>query len=238
MLDMYKLHLFNKGIQTSTVAMYLIVVRELFKFARIQGMSCIDYEIISLPKFSSTPHDTLPLDKFKKIIEATYESTGFRVTRDRAILYMLFGCWLRTAELLYMKLVDIEGDRVKVLWKWGKIRILFLVPSVVVALQEYLEVRWSDGCEYLFVNRIRKSCRNHLSHSWLKNIIDTYAKKAWLGHIHPHQFRHGFACHLLEQGVGLRTIQELLGHSSLLTTMRYLSITEQQLHDAQLALKI
>jgi len=238
MLDMYKLHLFNKWIQTSTVAMYLIVVRELFKFARIQWIPCIDYETIILPKFSSTPHDTLRLWEFKKLIEASHGVAWFRAVRDRAILYMLFGCWLRSAELLHMKTTDIEWEKVTVLWKWNKIRILFLVPSVIQALQEYIEMRWSDVCEYLFVNRIWKSCRTHLSHSWLKNIINTYAKKAWIGHIHAHQFRHGFACHLLEQGVGLRTIQKLLGHSSLLTTMRYLSITEQQLHDAQLALKI
>ena len=238
MLDMYKLHLFNKGIQVSTVVMYLIVVRELFKFARVQWMQCVDYEGITLPKFSSTPHETLYLDQFKKLIEATVTVPGFRAVRDRAILYMLYGCGLRSAELLYMKTTDIQWNRVTVHGKWDKIRILFLVPSVVTALQDYLEVRWVDECEYLFVNRIWKSCRTHLSHSGLKSIIRTYAHKAWLGSIHAHQFRHGFACHLLEEGVGLRTIQKLLGHSSLLTTMRYLSITEQQLHDAQLALKI
>jgi|GEM_PF-6312409 len=75
MIDMYKLHLFNKEIQTSTVAMYLIVVRELLKFARMQEIECMDYETITLPKFSSTPHDTLRLDQFKKLIEASHMST-------------------------------------------------------------------------------------------------------------------------------------------------------------------
>lgn len=238
MLDMYKLHLFNKGIQQSTVGMYLIVVRELFRFARIQGMQCIDYESISLPKFSSTPHKTLYLEHFKLMIEVTYRSKWFRSIRDRAILYTLFGCGLRASELLFMKKQDIQGEKVVIHGKWDKDRTMFLVPSVATALQEYLQERWDDACEYVFVNRIWKSCRTHLSHSWLKAIIGFYARKAGLWPIHAHQFRHGFACHLLEEGIGLRTIQMLLGHSSLITTMRYLSITEQQLHDAQLALKI
>jgi len=235
---MYKLSLFNKGIQVSTVVMYLIVVRELMKFARMQGIPCVDYESITLPKFTSIPHPTLRLDDFKALIKATKTVWWFRAIRDRAILYVLFGCGLRSAEILWLKLTDISWEKMVVTGKWWKKRILFLVPSVVSALEEYLQARWTDTCEYVFVNRIWKSCRTHLSHSGLKNIINTYAKKAGIGHIHAHQFRHGFACHLLEQWVGLRTIQKLLGHSSLLTTMRYLSITEQQLHDAQLALNI
>jgi site-specific recombinase XerD len=71
MVDMYKLHLFNKEIQVSTVVMYLIVVRELMKFARMQGISCVDYESIILPKFNSIPHPTLRLDMFKELIKAT-----------------------------------------------------------------------------------------------------------------------------------------------------------------------
>lgn len=237
-IDMYKLHLFNSWIQTSTVVMYLIVVRELMKFARVQGYECMDYASITLPKFSSTPHSTLHLKEFQKLIETVSKQQWFRAVRDRAIFYMLYGCGLRSAELLNLKLSDIQWEKMVVTWKWGKVRILFMVPSVQQALQTYLEARWEDVCKYVFVNRVWKSCRDHLSHSGLKKIIQSHAKKAWLWSLHAHQFRHGFACHLLEQGVGLRTIQKLLGHSSLLTTMRYLSITEQQLHDAQLALKI
>lgn len=218
--------------------MYLIVVRELFKFARMQWHDCVDYESIILPKFSSVPHPTLRLDDFRKLIKATEDETWLRVVRDRAILFMLYGCWLRSDELLRLKLTDISWDKMVVQGKGRKKRILFLIPAVSTALEAYLSVRGEDECEYVFVNRIRKSLRDRLSPSGLRSIIKRYTQKAWLNNIHAHQFRHGFACHLLEQWVGLRTIQKLLGHSSLHTTMRYLSITEQQLHDAQLALDL
>lgn len=235
---MYKLHLFKKEISVTTIVMYLIVVRELFKFARMQWHDCVDYESIILPKFSSIPHPTLRLNDFKKLIKTTENKNWLRVVRDRAILFMLYGCGLRSDELLRLRLSDISWDKMVVQGKGGKKRILFLIPAVSIALENYLGVRGEDKCEYVFVNRIWKSCRDRLSSSGLRTIINRYTQKAWLKNIHAHQFRHGFACHLLEQWVGLRTIQKLLGHSSLHTTMRYLSVTEQQLHDAQLALDL
>jgi len=238
MIEMYKLHLQKKDLATSTVGMYLIVVRELLKYARIKWHECLNYESVVLPKIKSKPHDTLHLDQFKQLIHTTGWDHTFRGIRNRAILFILYGCGLRSAELLYLKLADIEWDKVLVTGKWGHQRTVFLVPAVKTALDAYLVIRWEDECEYVFVNRKWKSLRTHLSHSWLGNIIRTCAKKAWVWSLHAHQFRHGFACRLLEQGTDLRTIQKLLGHSSLLTTMRYLSISEQQLHNAQLNLNI
>ena len=235
---MYKLHLKSKNLATSTVWMYLIVVRELLKFARIKWYECLNYEAITLPKIKSKPHDTLHLEEFKQLIHATEWDTTFRWIRNRAILFVLYGCGLRSSELTHLKLSNIEWEKITVNGKWGQQRMVFIVPAVRIALDQYLTARWDDECEYVFVNHLWKSLRNHLSHSWLRNIIHTCAKRAWLWLLHTHQFRHGFASRLLEQGTDLRTIQKLLGHSSLLTTMRYLSITEKKLQDAQLNLDI
>jgi len=238
MIEMYKLHLKNRDLATSTVGMYLIVVRELLKFARIKWHDCLNYEAITLPKIKSKPHDTLQLEDFKQLVHAIEWDITFRTIRNRAILFVLYGCGLRSAELRHLKLSDIDWDKIIVTGKWWHQRTVFIVPAVRIALDQYLSIRWDDDCEYVFVNRKWKSLRNHLSHSWLRTIIHTCGKKAWIWSIHAHQFRHGFAIRLLEQGTDLRTIQKLLGHSSLLTTMRYLSISEQQLHDAQLNLDI
>ena len=238
MIEMYKLHLKKRELENSTIGMYLIVVRELLKFARIKWHECLNYEAVTLPKIKSKPHDTLRLDQFKQLIQALEWDFTFRWSRNRAILFMLYGCGLRSAELLRLKLTDINWDKVLIHGKWGHQRMVFLIPAVSTALDQYLAIRWEDECEYVFVNSKRKSLRKNLSQSWLGNIIRTCWKKAWIWSIHAHQFRHGFAIRLLEQGTDLRTIQKLLGHSSLLTTMRYLSISEQQLHDAQLNLDI
>ena len=235
---MYKLHLMKKNLASSTVGMYLIVVRELLKFARIKWYQCLSYEAITLPKIKSKPHDSLSLEKFKQLIEDTDWDLTFRWLRNRAILFTLYGCWLRSAELMRLKLSDLDWNKVVFSGKWWHQRVVFLVPAVRNALDRYLTVRWKDQCEYVFVNRKWKSLRTHLSHSWLSNIIRSSAKLAWIKHLHAHQFRHWFACRLLEQGTDLRTIQKLLGHSSIMTTMRYLSITEQQLENAQMKLDI
>ncbi len=238
MIEMYKLHLTNRNLAWSTVGMYLIVVRELLKFARIKWYDCLNYEAVTLPKIKSKPHETLHLKEFKQLVQAIESDLTFRSIRNRAILFVLYGCWLRSAELMRLKLTDIQWDKLLLTGKWGHQRTVFLIPAVSTALDAYFAIRWKDECEYVFVNNKWKSLRNHLSHSWLSNIIRNCAKKAWLPSLHAHQFRHGFACRLLEQGTDLRTIQKLLGHSSIMTTMRYLSITEQQLQHAQLKMNI
>jgi integrase/recombinase XerC len=147
--------------------------------------------------------------------------------RDLAILELLYASGLRVGELVGLDLSDLDftSRLLRVCGKGRKTRVVPFGRRAAVALRAYLPVRadWRrDGdaaaSEPLFVNR--RGTR--LSDRSVRRILDaTVRRTADLHHVHPHALRHAFATHLLEAGMDLRAIQELLGHASLATTQVY-----------------
>jgi len=148
--------------------------------------------------------------------------------RDRATLELVYGCGLRAAELVGLGLADLDlpGRTVRVLGKGRKERLVPFGRKAEEALRAYLPVRAQlrerlgaveDG-EPLIVNLQGR----RLSDRSLRRILDRATRTLAIAHhMHPHTLRHAFATHLLEAGMDLRAIQELLGHASLATTQRY-----------------
>jgi len=144
--------------------------------------------------------------------------------RDRALLELLYGAGLRVSELTGLDLDDIDLARrtVRVLGKGRKERIVPFGRKAATALRAYLsafvDLRERTGEEALFLN-LRGG---RLSDRSVRRVLDrAVARAALLRGVHPHVLRHSFATHLLESGMDLRAIQELLGHSRLATTQRY-----------------
>jgi integrase/recombinase XerD len=145
--------------------------------------------------------------------------------RDRAILELLYATGMRNAELIGLKLQDVEreAEQVRVLGKGNRERV---VPAGRIALNwlwRYLEEARprlargpNGGVAFL-------SCRGSaLTRCELNNIVRKHARRAGLpAHITPHALRHTCATHLLQAGAGIRSIQALLGHASLATTQVY-----------------
>jgi integrase/recombinase XerC len=150
-------------------------------------------------------------------------------TRDRAILELLYAAGLRVGELVSLDLADIQLDErlIRVRGKGRKERLIPFGREARDALHRYLPVRagWRHGRaatdEALFVNQRG----GRLTDRSVRRILDAaVSRTADLHHLHPHALRHAFATHLLEAGMDLRVIQELLGHSSLSTTQVYTSV--------------
>ena len=145
--------------------------------------------------------------------------------RDKAVLELLYGCGLRIGELVVLRWEDIDfAERwVRVRGKGNKERMIPVGKMAIKALYN-----WRDSCQmgiFLFTGEEG----SHLTVRTVGRIVDRAAKRAGLSGVTPHMLRHSFATHMLEGGASIRVVQELLGHESLITTQRYLTVTAEHL---------
>jgi integrase/recombinase XerC len=155
-----------------------------------------------------------------------------RQARARAVLELLYATGIRCSELVGLDLaeVDLEARMVRVVGKGRKQRIVPFGRSAHAALIAYLPVRLDarPRTDALFVNHRG----GRLTDRSVRTIVARRLREAALARrISPHALRHSFATHLLERGADLRSIQELLGHTSLSTTQRYTHVDARHLLD-------
>jgi len=155
--------------------------------------------------------------------------------RDRAILELMYGSGLRVAEVcsLTVDRVDLAGGRVLVMGKGSRERAVPMSDFAVQSLREYLAAGRGrmapEGTKWMFFNRRRKP----ISVRDVRAMVERYGEKVLAGrHVSPHVLRHSFATHLLEGGADIRSVQELLGHASLVTTQRYTHVSRARLFAA------
>lgn len=150
---------------------------------------------------------------------------------DLAILEILYGAGLRVSELCTLEVADINmrTQQISVLGKGSKIRTVPLGEPALVALQDYLQIRPSYMTDTSPSNRVFiKKTGKALTARDVRRILDKYPMADGT-RIYPHQLRHAYATHLLVGGADVRSVQELLGHSSVTTTERYTHITKDHL---------
>ena len=144
--------------------------------------------------------------------------------RDKALFTMIYATGMRINEILQLNIVDVEKSEViRVTGKGEKVREIPLIKSAKIAIEEWLKIAPQNSHDdplFIGVRGTRLSARQ--VQKTMENIRNNLSlpKSAT-----PHALRHSFATHLLEEGVDLRTLQELLGHSNLSTTQGYTAIT-------------
>lgn len=155
--------------------------------------------------------------------------------RDQAILVLFLNCGMRLAELCNIDLEDIQEDKIRILGKGNKERMVYLNDTAKKALDGYLEQRTKmqirRGVKALFVSRQG----NRLAHSSVQRLVKLYTDKAGLDSriLSPHKLRHTCATLLYQYGsVDIRTLQGLLGHESIQTTQIYTHINDAQIQEA------
>jgi integrase/recombinase XerD len=168
-----------------------------------------------------TPH-RMPLVLSKAEVNRMIDNTGN--LKYKAILMLLYSAGLRLMECVTLKPVHIESDRMKVRIEQGKgkrDRYSVLSRKTLDLLHHYYRVFRPKN--WLFEGRDGK----HLCPRMIGKIVTDAARDARIGKkVHPHTLRHCFATHLLEAGVALPVIQQLLGHASIKTTMIYLHVSQ------------
>jgi len=181
---------------------------------------------VDAPKLGKYLPSVLSVEEVGAIMDSV-DLTSEAGLRDRAILEVLYGCGLRVSEVSGLKISDvyIQEGFVRVIGKGDKQRIVPAGDMALDALKAYLEARPEPaGPEYddiVFLNRFGKS----LSRVSIFTMVKRQALLAGVRkEISPHTFRHSFATHLIENGADLRSVQEMLGHESILTTEIYTHI--------------
>jgi len=176
--------------------------------------------------------------------EKTAGITTLIAFRDKAILEMLFATGLRVSELVKMKKdsLNLNREEFTVTGKGGKSRVVFLSEQAKYWLKKYLEVR-KDLNPYLFISHDKKSKSTKqinaktkqvedesLTPRSVERIVHKYALMAGITKpVTPHTMRHSYATDLLQNGADIRSVQTMLGHSSITTTQIYTHITDSGL---------
>jgi integrase/recombinase XerD len=229
--------LHKKDLSTKSLSRKLTAIKGFHQFLLIENEinTNVAYDIES-PKVEKTLPQVLSVQEVIHIIEAV-KGTDPLAIRNQALLELIYGSGLRVSELLDLKISDIhllEGY-VRVLGKGNKEREVPLGDMSIQALRLYLTKSRNqltmNNIDYLFLNQDGK----RLSRQGFFKILRKIAKTAGIDRdISPHTLRHSFATHLLEAGVDLRTLQELLGHEDIQTTQIYTHISQKHLKDVYL----
>lgn len=222
----------SRGLSATTQSRRLSAARALFRWlgheGLVEGNPAVE---VRNPKRADRLPDRLDVDDVAAVLEAP-DAAAPPGMRDRALLELLYGAGLRVSELVGLDLDDVSfADRTaRVLGKGSKERIVPFGRKAAQSLRRYLDaftaVRSKTGCEALFLNQRG----GRLTDRSVRRILDAAVETAALRRgIHPHVLRHSFATHLLESGMDLRAIQELLGHSRLSTTQRYTKLSLERI---------
>jgi integrase/recombinase XerC len=225
--------LYRRGLQATSVNRHLSSIRSLFRFLRREGEKVKDptSDTPSLKTPKNLPTH-LPVDDAARLMELPDHGT-LEGRRDQAMLEMLYGSGLRVSELSALNDGDLDlRDRlVQIRGKGKKERLIPVTQKAVEAVEAYRKRRHeiessSKGKDKEEASPLFRNGRGgRITTDQVREILRRYEKKGGFAyHFTPHALRHSAATHLLEDGADLRSIQELLGHSSLSTTQRYTQV--------------
>jgi len=238
----------GKTLKKSTQNYHLIALRTFLKYLARNDVKSLAPEKIELAKQSQRQIEYLEGSDLERFLNAPLDAEEKEVIRlrDKAILETFFSTGLRVSELVSLKKdqVNLNKEEFSVRGKGDKLRIVFLSNQAKHWIKKYLEAR-NDMSPFMFVSHDRASKnRNqkseignlteaeHLTPRSVQRLVNKYAKMAGITkRITPHTLRHSFATDLLTSGADIRSVQSLLGHSSITTTQVYTHIADQHLKE-------
>ncbi len=234
-VEAYLAILRERGFNPYSIARKLSSLRRFFRFLLEELQLKLPPLLLETPKLPFRLPKVLTLDEVNALLSAPDLSSPLGI-RDRCMLEVLYATGVRVSELVTLKLssLNLELGLVRVLGKGEKVRLVPLGEPALNFLKLYLtEVRPrlenKKSKDFVFLNRLGSP----MTRQRFWQIIKDYANKAGipLEKISPHVLRHSFATHLLEGGADLRSIQLLLGHSSITTTQIYTHVDVKRLRE-------
>lgn len=206
----------------------IAVIKSFLKFANESGWIPADPSIhISKPKL----RETLPV--FCESEECARMIASSLRPRESALVGLLLFTGMRVSEVSSVRRGDLSLKRrkVRIRGKGGKDRVIPFPPALLPILRRYIATSHPDA--FLFPGR----GSSHLSVRTIQRLIKSVAKALGIPkRITPHKLRHSYATHLVEQGVDIVAIKDLLGHSSIATTQIYTHTTSRRLEEAAMAI--
>ncbi len=199
----------------------LVLIKAALKFFydEVLGKAIVKLKTPKVPRKLPT---VLTKEEIKALIKAC------KNRKHKLILMLLYSSGLRLSELINLKVGDLELDE-RIGWVRGgkgkKDRIFLISEKLAKILKKYIEKNRKKRDDYLFAGRNGK-----ISARAVQKVVKLASKKAGIEkRVSPHTLRHSFATHLLEDGIDIRRIQELLGHANLSTTQIYAHVSREEL---------
>ena len=221
-------NLYSQDNNPRSIQRHLSSAKGFFRFLKKNNLiESSPFELVSAPKSPSNLPEVLSPEDVEQLLN--FKPSNLIEIRDMAIVELMYSSGLRVSETVNINMGDFEEDMtfLRVLGKGAKTRIVPLGRFAVTAINNWIIEREKilTKSEALFLNS--KGARLSIRSVQLR--LKKMATKQGLPPIHPHMLRHSFATHMLESSGDLRTIQELLGHSSLSTTQIYTKLDYQHL---------
>ena len=238
----------GEPLKKNTQNYHLIALRSFLKYLAKRDVKTLAPEKIELMRMPDREVCFLEGGDLNRLLEAPLTNAECRMQnaksiaidglikyRDKAILELLFSTGLRVSELAKLKKdnVNLKKEEFTVIGKGRKSRVVFLSEQARYWLQKYLEKR-TDANQFLFISHDKRSQKQDdeqpLTPRSIQRLIQKYAKAAGITKpVTPHTLRHSFATDLLQNGADIRSVQTMLGHSSITTTQIYTHITDKEL---------
>ncbi len=226
----------KRPLSIKTQNYHIIAIRAFLKYLTKNDIKTLAAEKVELSKIPERTVEALSREEIDRIFN-TVNSASKSYLRDIAILETLYSTGLRVSELrsLNVEQVDLKRREFMVRGKGDKARIIFLSKKASSAIEAYLKSR-KDNLSPVFINNLKtnilESEKRRLSTVSIENIVRKYTLKAGIiKKVTPHILRHSYATELLMNGADIRSVQELLGHSSITTTQIYTHITNKKLKE-------
>lgn len=217
-IEKFKNSLLEKGIGKKSINGNLAGLRTFLHYLALHNIKVIPTEQIKFyGRLKETPLELIDQKELMKFLNASVNPASDLVVN------LLFSTGMRIFELAKLNIEDIRQCQIPIRGKGGKDRLVFLSSDVCKALLNFVKPRTSGP---IFLNR----SRNRMSIRYLRKMVELRAVELKVSkHLSPHTLRHHFATDLLENGADIRSIQEMLGHASLVTTQRYTHVSAKHL---------
>lgn len=216
----------NSNYKSSSINRILSSLKNYYDYLEYKHL--IEYnplKDLNRPKKEKRLPNFINNNDYEEIIKKSLERTDFIGRRNTLLLELLYSSGIRISEALNIKIKDINmGDKsIRILGKGSKMRIVYFGEYAKEYLEEYLKAR-NSSLEYLFLNKNNTLLTRRGAEYIISNLVKTSLLKK---KVTPHTFRHSYATEMLNNGADIRSVQELLGHSSLSTTGIYTHVTNE-----------
>ena len=220
--------LYSQNNNPRSIQRHLSSAKGFFRFLKKNNLiDSSPFDLVTSPKSSTNLPEVLSPEDVEQLLN--FKPTNMIEIRDMAIVELMYSSGLRVSETVNININDFEENKsfLRVLGKGAKTRLVPMGRFAINAIDDWLKERdkIQSNTDALFLNA--KGTRLTVRSIQLR--LKKMAVKQGLPPIHPHMLRHSFATHMLESSGDLRTIQELLGHSSLSTTQIYTKLDYQHL---------
>lgn len=230
----------DKGMELKKITQnyHIIALRSFIKYLSKRDIEVLSSEKIEVGKNPATMVEFLDPSELERLLNSA-SGEDFKTLRNKAVLELLFSAGLRVSELVSINRdqINIKNQEFSIRGKGGKVRIVFISDTAKDALERYLRKR-TDIDPALFIRIMNHESKNtnnkslRITQRSIQRIVKHYATKAGIvKDVHPHTLRHSFATDLLANGADIRSVQAMLGHSSITTTQIYTHVTDQGLKD-------